>query len=51
MAGIQAEIPLFNSAWMLTPAVYYDYAITDVTGSENWRLNSIVAMVDFRRAF
>jgi hypothetical protein len=51
MAGLQAEIPVFDQQWMVIPSVFYDYAITDVTGTENWRLNSVVAMVDFRHAF
>lgn len=50
-AGMQAEIPLFDYAWIATPGIYYDYGITDVTRSENWRLNSIIFMLDFRRAF
>jgi hypothetical protein len=51
MAGIQAELPDSNNSWMVLPSIYYDNAITDVTGTENWRLNSLVAMVDFRHAF
>jgi hypothetical protein len=49
--GVQAEIPLFDFAWIMTPGIYYDYGITDVTHSENWRLNSLIFTVDFRRAF
>lgn len=51
MAGVQAEIGLFDNDWMLIPSISYDYAFTDVTTAENWRLNSLVAMIDFRHAF
>ncbi len=51
MGGIQGEIGLFNNAWIMTPGVYYDYGLTDVTNAENWGLSTIMFMVDFRRAF
>jgi len=50
-AGIQAEFGLFGNAWIMTPGVYYDYGLTDVTKNENWQLSSIIMMVDLRRAF
>jgi hypothetical protein len=50
-AGIQAEIPLFRNGWYMTPGIYYDYGVTDVTSSENWKLNSMLFSVDLRRAF
>ncbi len=49
--GIQFEIGLFNDAWLMTPGIFYDYGLTDVTNAENWGLSSIVMQVDFRRAF
>jgi len=51
MAGLQAEVPLFGNQWYMTPGVYYDYGLTDVTKAENWQLNSIVFMLDFRHSF
>jgi hypothetical protein len=50
-AGLQAEVGLFGNAWIMTPGLYYDYGLTDVTGAENWQLNTLMFMVDFRRAF
>ncbi|MBS1912476.1 MAG: hypothetical protein JST22_10860 [Bacteroidetes bacterium] len=50
-AGMQFEVGLFHNQIMMYPGVFYDYGLTDVTGSENWRLNSILFQVDFRRAF
>jgi hypothetical protein len=49
--GIQGEIGLFGNQWILTPGVYYDYGITDVTTTENWGLSSIIFQTDLRRAF
>lgn len=51
MGGVQGEIPLFGNQWYMTPGLYYDYGLTDVTKAENWQLNSIVFMVDFRHSF
>jgi hypothetical protein len=50
-AGLQAEVGLFNNAWIMCPGIYYDYGLTKVTNTENWNLNSILFQVDFRRAF
>ena len=50
-AGLQAEFGLFNNAWIMTPGAYYDFGLTDVTQNENWRVSSIMFMVDLRRAF
>ncbi len=50
-AGMQAEFGLFGNAWIMTPGIYYDYGISDVTSAENWQLNTLMFMVDFRRAF
>lgn len=50
-AGLQAEVGLFGNAWTMTPGLYYDYGLTDVTANENWALNTLMFMVDFRRAF
>lgn len=50
-AGLQAEVGLFGNAWIMTPGLYYDYGLTDVTNAENWQLNTLMFMVDFRRAF
>jgi hypothetical protein len=50
-AGVQAEVGLFGNAWIMTPGLYYDYGLTDVTNAENWQLNTLMFMVDFRRAF
>jgi hypothetical protein len=49
--GLQAEIGLFGNAWIMTPGVYYDYGLTQVTDNENWSLNSFLFQIDFRRAF
>ncbi len=49
--GVQAEIPVFGRQWYMTPGLYYDYGLTDITTSENWQLNSFVFMIDFRHAF
>ena len=49
--GLQGEFGLFNNAWLMSPGIYYDYGITDVTAAENWQLSSIMFQIDFRRAF
>jgi hypothetical protein len=50
-AGLQAEVGLFGDTWYMTPGIYYDYGLSDVTLAENWQLNSVIFMVDFRRGF
>jgi hypothetical protein len=50
-AGLQAEVPLFNYAWIMCPGIFYDYGLTKVTNTENWNLNTLSFQVDFRRAF
>ncbi|MGE3801604.1 MAG: outer membrane beta-barrel protein, partial [Candidatus Kapaibacterium sp.] len=50
-AGLQGEIGIFDNQWALTPGVYYDYGLTDVTPTENWQLSTIIFQVDLRRAF
>ncbi len=50
-AGVVGEVPLFDDAWLLSPGLYYDFGVTDVTGLESWQLNSIIVMVDLRHAF
>lgn len=50
-AGVQGEIGLFGDQWILTPGIYYDYGLTEVTSTEDWKLNTIFFQVDFRRAF
>ena len=50
-AGVQAEVGLFGNAWIMTPGLYYDFGLSDVTTAENWQLNTLMFMVDFRRAF
>ncbi len=50
-AGLQGEVGLFNNAWIMCPAVYYDLGLTKVTNAESWNLNSLIFQVDFRRAF
>lgn len=50
-AGAQGEIGLFNNDWILTPGVFYDYGLTDVTPTESWQLHSVIFQVDLRRAF
>jgi hypothetical protein len=47
-AGMQVEVPLFHNKWIMTPGIYYDYGITDVTSLENWQLNSLLFVVDLR---
>lgn len=49
--GLQGEFGLFNDAWLMSPGIYYDYGLTDVTTAEAWQLNTIMFQVDFRRAF
>jgi hypothetical protein len=49
--GLQAEIGLFNDAWLMSPGVFYDFGLTDVTDAENWGLSSIIFQIDMRRAF
>ena len=50
-AGLQSEVGLFGNAWIMTPGLYYDYGLTDVTSGENWQVNTLMFMLDFRRAF
>lgn len=49
--GVQGEFGLFGNQWIMTPGIYYDYGITQVTSAENWGLSSIIFQVDLRRAF
>lgn len=49
-AGLQAEVGLFANQVMMTPGIYYDFGLNNVTGNENWSLNSVMFQVDFRRA-
>jgi hypothetical protein len=50
-AGVQGEIGLFDDQWILTPGIFYDYGLTEVTSTEDWKLNTIFFQVDIRRAF
>ena len=50
-AGLQGEIGLFDNQWSMTPGIYYDYGLTDVTTAESWQLHSMFFQVDLRRAF
>ena len=50
-AGVQGEFGLFGNQWIMTPGVYYDYGLTEVTDTESWNLSSIIFQVDMRRAF
>jgi hypothetical protein len=50
-AGVQAEVGLFGGTWYMTPGLYYDYGLSDVTRADNWQLNTVMFMVDFRRGF
>ncbi len=50
-AGIQGEIGLYDNAVMMSPGLYYDYGLSNVTGSENWDLNTVLLQIDFRYAF
>lgn len=50
-AGVQGEFGLFDNQWIMSPGVYYDYGLTEVTDGENWNLSSIIFQVDMRRAF
>jgi hypothetical protein len=47
--GLQAEVGIFGDEWYMTPGVYYDYGLNDVTRAENWQLNTLMFTVDFRR--
>lgn len=49
--GLQVEFGLFNNAIIATPGIYYDYGLTQVSGTENWNLSSMLFHIDFRRAF
>lgn len=49
--GVQAELGLFGNQWYMTPGIYYDVGLSDVTRAENWQLSSVVFMVDLRRGF
>ncbi len=50
-AGLQGEFGLFDNAWLMSPGIYYDYGLTDVTTAEDWQLQSVMFQIDFRRAF
>ena len=50
-AGIQGEFGLFANQWIMTPGVYYDYGLTEVTNAQSWNLSSIIFQVDMRRGF
>jgi hypothetical protein len=50
-AGMQAEFGMYGNQWIVTPGLYYDYGLSDVTHSENWQLNSLMFMIDIRHAF
>jgi hypothetical protein len=49
-AGVQYEIYM-SERWYLVPAVYYNFAITNVTSAEDWKVNAFQAGVDLRIAF
>lgn len=49
--GVQGEFGLFGNQWIMTPGVYYDYGLTEVTSEDSWNLSSIIFQVDLRRAF
>lgn len=49
--GVLAEIALPGSGWLLSPGVYYDYGLTDVSSSENWNLSALSLQLDLRYAF
>ena len=50
-AGLQGEFGLFNNAWLMSPGIYFDYGLNDVTSAEDWQLNTLMFQIDFRRAF
>ncbi len=50
-AGVQGEVALYDHAVMMSPGIYYDYGLSNVTDNENWGLNTVVFQVDFRYAF
>jgi hypothetical protein len=47
--GVQYEI-ILPSKMYIVPAVYYNYGITKVTSTENWRVNAVQIGVDIRFA-
>lgn len=47
-AGVQYEILL--GAWYVVPEIFYNFALTDVTDAEDWRVNAIQIGIDFRYA-
>lgn len=49
--GLLGEIGLFDNAIVMTPGLYYDFGLSTVTKSQNWALNSVLFLVDFKRAF
>lgn len=49
-AGMQVEVGLFDDQIMMTPGIYYDFGLNNVTSNENWDLNSMMVQVDFRHA-
>lgn len=50
-AGVQGELGLFGNSWVMSPGLYYDIGLSDVTEAENWQVSTLMLMVDFRRAF
>lgn len=49
-AGALAEFGLFGNAWIMTPGLYYDFGLTDVSKGSNWTLSTLMFLIDFRRA-
>jgi hypothetical protein len=49
-AGVQAETGLFGNEWIMTPGLYYDFGLSDVTSGDNWQLNTLSFVIDFRHA-
>jgi hypothetical protein len=49
--GVQSEIGLFGNSWFMSPGLFYDIGLSDVTEGENWQVSSLMLTVDFRRAF
>lgn len=46
--GIQGEIPLSGNHWMVSPGIFYDYALTDLAAVESRQVNSLIFQIDVR---
>ncbi len=50
--GVQGEFPLFDNRWLLVTGLWYDYGFPfprTYRGDIDWRVNSLMLQVDFRK--